>query len=745
MSRHPMTAARAVARGLLALVGLVVLASCGRSVARHYYTLTYPTPAPLAAEPLDITLRIKDVDVRDTYRGSELVFRPDVHEIRFYKARRWSERPEKMLSALLRDHLRSSGIVRRVTDSIDMTPPDYTLSAEVEAIEQLESGTERYARLSMTYRLTRFKDDRLVWTWAFDERREVSGENVRGTVRALSALFAVQTQEAISRLHMRLAQGDAPTVAPEVPATPPPNPAAASEPADRAAVDGGPVDGDDGMILPSPFAIHPQLQLDDTPMPMDHGAIFLPTLSTGIREPLVLVIDAKNETVAEGRSGERIVVKPGEYRVRFGSGAPSQQRVRAVKVEANKVTLISEGSWAGLDVRVVNPQFVPFRGTYELISAETREDFGVGFGADALLGEQTRVWVLKPGLYKIIRSGGTYRDRTDFATVRLKAGEMTTFTVVQDELTGDWRGAGEVTGSVVGKAGEVQDNNWQLRAVVGGDFSWNRSNRFGTQDGVQLQLDAFLDGTAIYNDGTHLWSSRLDLEVGLLSPVAADEQDRQFRTQTDRLFANTIYVYQLMPWFGPYGRLGLESQVLERKQWFDEDPRFVIDEGGAVQPGQQATNSVVLGQSFEPLTLFQGAGGNFRILRTRPVELDVRAGVGGRQTLAGDLKVLTVRSGTADDPDVLTPVQGNESFGFEGTVVGLVRMWRLIATTEFDGLIPVTNDDAIYTWRNQVSLRLASFMSINYRFNVVRDPNLGLGDEARTEHDVQVRFSYNVF
>ncbi|MCA9542790.1 MAG: DUF3078 domain-containing protein, partial [Myxococcales bacterium] len=305
--------------------------------------------------------------------------------------------------------------------------------------------------------------------------------------------------------------------------------------------------------------------------------------------------------------------------------------------------------------------------------------------------------------------------------------------------------AGEVTGSVVGAQAGMQDNNWQIRAVVGGDFSWNRSNRFGTQDGVQLQLDAFLDGTAIYNDKTHLWSSRLDLEIGLLSPVAAEEQDRQFRTQTDRLFANSIYVYQLVPWFGPYGRVGLESQVLQREQWFDDAPRFVVDEGEGVRPGQEAVNRVKLGDPFAPLTLIQGAGGNFRILRTRPVELDIRAGVGGRQTLPNGLKVLTVRAGTEADPDVLTPVQGNESFGFEGTVVGLLRVWRIIGTTEFDGLVPVTDDQAIYTWRNQVSLRLASFISLNYRFNVVRNPNIGLGDEAQTEHDVQIRFSYNVF
>ena len=699
---------------------LTALTACGPSAPRHYYTLTYPALAPITAEAAPVTVRLKPFKVRETYRSNELVFRPDIHEIRFYKTRRWSERPQKMLTALIRDHLRTSGTVERVVDAIGQTPPDYTLTGEVEAIEQLEAGPKRYARIAMSYRLIRFSDDQVVWSWRFDEQRPTS-TSVLGTVRGLSGLLAEQNQRAFARMHAHL--------------TGAPNPEVTQQAEAQAAAAAAP-----GVIQPAPFSAHPQLQADNTAMPLNQGALFLPTLSSGLREPTVLVLSENDDaTVAEARSGERIILPPGTYRVRFGSGAPSQQLTQKVRVEAGRTTIVPADDWAALDIRLLDQQFVPFRGTYEIISVDTREDFGVGFGADALLGEQTRVWVLRPGLYKIIRAGGTYRDRIDFVTVRLVPGQLTRYTLVQDRTNGDFRGGGELWSNLVGED-PTEDDDWTISAVLGANFNFIQSNLITQQEGFSYGYDVFFDGTAIFNDQTHLWSNRLDVALGQFSPVANEDEDRQFRTQSDRLFANSIYVYQLTPWFGPYGRMGITTNMLERRQWFDDGVRVVDDEGAV-----DVARSVSLGQPFAPMTLLQGAGGNFRVLRTRPVELDIRAGVGARQLLANGLRIIDSRSGTFEDPDRVRGVDGNSSFGFEGTVVGLVRIWRLIGTTEFDGLLPVTNDAGLFTWRNQLSLRLASFISLNYRFNMNRDPNLDAEHPNRTEHDVQLRFSYTLF
>jgi hypothetical protein len=133
-------------------------------------------------------------------------------------------------------------------------------------------------------------------------------------------------------------------------------------------------------------------------------------------------------------------------------------------------------------------------------------------------------------------------------------------------------------------------------------------------------------------------------------------------------------------------------------------------------------------------------------VRTQFAELDLRVGFGARQTFAHGLYAYTPGA-TAGAPGRLTPAVDSKVAGFEATLIGIGRISRFITvSTELDGLVPVDTDDYIvYTWRNQVNLRLVSFISLNYRFNVTRDPNLGIGTAPRTEHDVQLRFSYVLF
>jgi hypothetical protein len=245
-----------------------------------------------------------------------------------------------------------------------------------------------------------------------------------------------------------------------------------------------------------------------------------------------------------------------------------------------------------------------------------------------------------------------------------------------------------------------------------------------------------------YKNGPHLWHNQLELEQG---QTRLPDQD-EFQSDTDRLFFHTIYTYDLLSWFGPYARFGLETKLFTRYENFDEPTDvIVLDEEGMEVRTLSGVRRVKLGDTFAPFALKEGAGGNFRLLRSRFAELDVRLGFGGRQTFASGLYVFeeSVTGGAGR----LIPVTDSSIEGLEGTLVGLGRVTRFVTvSTELDGLVPVKSEDlAVVTWRNQVAVRLASFLSLNYRFNLTRDPNLGIGTDARTEHDVQLRFSFVLF
>ncbi len=708
----------------LVVLGLLVSATisgCGHAPTRHYYTLSYPVPPKQFEKPEPVTVRFKPLSVRATYRTKNVVYRPDVHEIRFYKTRRWSEAPKKMLSTITRDHLVQSGLFKSVVKSVGLTPPKFTFTGELEVIEELEAGGKRFARLAITYQLIDYESDQVVWSHRFDTRRPVGAGTTRGTARAMSQIMALELHDTFERLSRHL-QGL------------PPREEVASKGA-------APLEAD--VIGPDPSGPpvgDEQLLGDDTKVPIGYGAVFVPASLDGNRESLVVVYEGRIP-VAEGRPGKRIVLRPGRYTLHIGSGATSQQIRREVHV-ADSLTTYVPRSWSGLVINVVDSQFVPYRNQYELVRMDTREDFGLGFGADAQQGEKVAVWVLKPGLYKIIQSGGTYRDRVNFATVRLEEGRTSRFTLVIDADTGDFLGAGEADPRQT--IADTTAGGWHFRGVLGGNLLFNRTNQVAEQEGWSLEGNLFFDGSGRYAKDQHNWYTRFELEEGQLRPAGEDA----FRNQADRLFFHTIYTYQLYKRFGPYARFGLETKLVPRYENFDENVNVIEEDGTVVESD---VDRVEIASSFQPAETKQGVGGNFLVLRNRRAELNLRLGLGLLQSMNSGVYTLSVADGAGpDDPQIVTraPVDDNFTYGFEGTVVGRANLLRVLTvSTELDALAPFSeNDETIFSWRNRIGLRLSSFVSLVYRFNASQNPNIGDEvDDVKTEHDVQLRFSYTLF
>ncbi len=224
-----------------------------------------------------------------------------------------------------------------------------------------------------------------------------------------------------------------------------------------------PGDGLYGWIAP---AAAEQIAADATIVPAGKGAVFAPAMTTGADEPNVLVF-AGEEKIATGKTGQRIVVDPGSYEVRIGSGTASQMVSVPAVVTAGETTTL-EPTWSGLLVQVVDTQNIPLRSTYEIIRAEDREVMGTGFGADTLQGETLRTWLLEPGLYRIVRSGETFRARKDFATAFLPQGGLVHFKLVLDPDSGDFRGAGVVSAEEVGMKAAESDSNWAHSLTASG-------------------------------------------------------------------------------------------------------------------------------------------------------------------------------------------------------------------------------------------------------------------------------------
>src|SRR5687768_8026816 len=314
--------------------------------------------------------------------------------------------------------------------------------------------------------------------------------------------------------------------------------------------------------------IEQQLDKDTELIPYGKGAVFIPAMTYPLDEPPVAIY-YQDERIAEGTTGARIVLNPGTYEVRVGSGAGEQRLAIQATVRERHTTVVPV-SWAGLSVHVVDERLGSLRGSYEIIRVEDREYIGIGFGTDEQAGEPVSTWILRPGLYKIVRVGETYRARRDFATVRLIEGHHTHFLLVQDEANGDFKGGGEVPADELFQARD----GFFGSMIIGGDLTMNhRENVPGVTPGISFSFRAFLDARLSVEILDSPFVLQFQVEEGQTKPPGLP-----FQKTIDRADLDLLYIYQINDIVGPYVRFGGETNLLPSQQNFETPTRVVLRE-----------------------------------------------------------------------------------------------------------------------------------------------------------------------
>jgi hypothetical protein len=500
----------------------------------------------------------------------------------------------------------------------------------------------------------------------------------------------------------------------------------------------------DGLYAWSAPSAADQLAADDTVVPGGQGAIFVPSFSDGADEPDVLVFKEGMEAkkIASGKTGERIVVSPGSYVVKVGSGTDAQKVSTTVNVAAGE-TVSVDPTWAGLRILVVDTQNIPFRSTYEVINAESREVIGTGYGADTLQGESVRTWLLEPGLYRIVRSGETFRARRDFATVFLQPSALAHFKLVIDPDTNEFRGAGVITPDEAGVKTAESDSNWVHNVTASGAFSLSdTSNVVGQANQSTSAGTVFLDAYSTYENGPHRVVNIFELEEGFLQ--VNPDSGRKLPTQQiqDRLRADTLYTRYTHERWGPYGRFGLLTNVFEAQTLATEPITIAYNRLNGARDVVQldANDQYSTADAFGSLRLREGVGINWRLLRSDRGTINVRAGLGLRQNLFNNAFVEN------DDPSTpaldLYEIDDFNQEGIETTLLATARLSsRLSYLTDLEVFADVDDTgDPTIDWSNTLSMRLSRYLSLDYTYNLLDFPQVSNDTQIRQSLLLRVSF-----
>ncbi len=200
---------RPSARPVAVAAAILLLSGCfyGKVQETKYYVLDYvPTPSKERLEKgtYPFVLRMRDCNIAEAYRRSQIVYRQSANQMQFYGLHLWAVDPDRMITDLAMKHLKAARLFDNVTRAIENYVPDFYLSCDVQAIEEYDSKENWYSHLSIEYQLEDAKTNQITWKKLYDLRKTVSQQEPVYIVRELSVLVESINERLVQELEVVL-------------------------------------------------------------------------------------------------------------------------------------------------------------------------------------------------------------------------------------------------------------------------------------------------------------------------------------------------------------------------------------------------------------------------------------------------------------------------------------------------------------------------------------------------------------
>lgn len=386
-----------------------------------------------------------------------------------------------------------------------------------------------------------------------------------------------------------------------------------------------------------------QVAADKSLIGVGQGALFIPTMTSPELEPKVEIYSRTGDFLKTVQTGKRIVLDPGVYKVRVGQEESSVEFNTGVLEGQTRVLNVK---WGGLVVEVLDNEATYLNESYDIYDLEDGSLIGRGYGQEEDRLQNLKTWLLKPGVYKITRSGVS-GNTGEYITVRIDEGRMSTIEIIIDTDADLLLGGGELSQ----KRTRASTKHWNHQVALGGAISFesNKQNDGTTQKlfswNSDLRLRSRFDNQSIF--GVNETRLRLSMRK---------EDDGKLIATGDDIYARTLWVRRLTDWVGPYVRMRASSHLVETVLTVEDSVYTFIDEQGDGIDGRHFEDEqVVIQPSLSPRILAEGLGVNFDIFSGTHFEWNLQTGFAARQLWQDSVWVIANKEGTLWE-------KGEESF-----------------------------------------------------------------------------------
>ena len=153
--------------------------------------------APVAAEPLGVTLSIADPRAEDVFDTANVAVKTGPLQYEYLAGAEWTDRAPILLELFLERRLSATGAFTAVGDRVALPIADYTLHTDIRALNVDATGGGRTAEVALGARLTNVRNE-TVGTRAFTAEVPVDGRGGGAVALALNEAIASVTDQAFA-------------------------------------------------------------------------------------------------------------------------------------------------------------------------------------------------------------------------------------------------------------------------------------------------------------------------------------------------------------------------------------------------------------------------------------------------------------------------------------------------------------------------------------------------------------------
>jgi len=692
---------------------LALFSGCGaqKQTLTNHYVLEYYShlerPELELNEPYPYTVRINSPVIPTIYDRRQIVIRHFGPRITYSDNDLWAVPLSEIIPRLVTTRLNRYRIFTLAQQDYLSSTPDYEINTDIRYVEAIRYENRMTAKLVLDFYLREAGNENYILRHSVNREESLVDNTLENFVQVVNDLILTETDEFSAKIISFLS-------------------------------------GDDTYLQDENRTLSMEAVSDDSSgIDEGDGLLVLPSITKTDYEPDYLVYTGKNQLVTSARIGSSVKLPAGNYTIRYGSGAERQKITRHnVKVSPRYKTIV-EPDWGCLSVEVRSDTREYMKTSYEIFDGS-----GVSYGseipANEELGEINRIWVLRPGLYKITINNEKYSSYRNFATVMVEKGEFSKLTIIVDQdLEGnptDLIGAGILDESQM----TVEYSNFNVESAFHGNFNFTSDNESDEETPIQtFLLNGQFETNISYDREPYHFVTRNRLEL-----ESFKNDDKDFRISYDELWSKNAFTYYFFNNIGLYTRVDAAGHVFRRNEY--SDGNFVlIDRVGDTTEWYTDVRSLPVKDAVYPLIVKEGVGVNYRVFNHPKASMNIRAGIGRRQDRNSGFYYL--EPGQTLDRNGLSYqiYREYDNFNQDGTELSVLGRFLLPLnisyTLDADVLLPFNKDYAMtLDVENRVNMKIFKYVSLDYKLrlkNIAREEE---PDFLSKRHSLFLRLTYNL-